>query len=702
MDMRGENESVTGGMPEMGMFRIYTPMILSVVMFGVFHVIGRACHRMGYMPIAVSDFITLLLVLFWTFATIHRIHRAYRIPSLTFFLSMASFFLVVGQTINVINGISALDGAVATAGLLNSWVLTAKEASFVTGLTMMLVALLLSLLQAQRIREALQESYHTVEKQVIERTRELRTANDTLKKEIDERVRAEKALRESESKFRALVENSTDAVLRLDEHGRLLYANHTAVEFFPGLTRNEHAISGNSLSLSPGGAEKWERTFAQARDAGCPAGIECAHAAPGVEYVDWQIVPEPKTGEEGSGTVLAIGRDVTEKHHKENEYRNLQKQVQQKQKMESLGLLAGGIAHDFNNILQVVIGYLELVLKESEIDQNARWRLEHVDKASKRAASLVGQLLSFSRRGAVMPRRIDLFNEIIGSLRLLDRIIGEEYKIRLGVAERGLFVYADPTHVYQIVMNLCLNSRDAMSGGGDIHVRLRRELLAEGGELGAEPGNYAVVSVSDTGTGMPPEVVEKIFDPFFTTKDTGKGTGLGLPTVYGIVRQYGGFIRVFTEPGVGTEFQVFLPESTGQEGVQEETEKRLSPPAGMGARILVAEDDPEVLEFTGQLLEGAGYRVTTARDGTEALNIIESSREPFDLHILDFVMPGITGGQVWERLRKIRPDACAVFISGYSERPLPSDLLSDKTAVLVKPVSPAELLGRVRSMLAGG
>ena len=382
--------------------------------------------------------------------------------------------------------------------------------------------------------------------------------------------------------------------------------------------------------------------------------------------------------------------DVTER-------RLLQEQLLQAGRLEAVGRLAGGVAHDFNNLLTAIAGHARFILDglapESPLAEDAQSILKVVN----RAAELTRQLLAFSRRQVLSPQVLDLNELLSGWQKMLRRLLGEDIRLELELAQGLWPVCADPTQVEQVILNLAVNARDAMPRGGTLHIKTRNEQLAGSlaASVGAAPGDYVLLCVRDTGVGMTEEVRRRIFEPFFTTKDLNKGTGLGLATVYGIVKQHGGAIHVESEPGEGAAFYVYLPRHLGQAEPAREAQELPARARGQGT-VLVVEDDAAVRRVTARILEGAGYRVLVAASAQEALELAAAERE-LKVVVSDIVMPGTDGLALLSKLRSLHPGLPAVFVTGYSEQLLAERGL-DATAggaVLSKPFSAAALLNAV-------
>ncbi|HEV8631196.1 MAG TPA: ATP-binding protein, partial [Thermoanaerobaculia bacterium] len=349
--------------------------------------------------------------------------------------------------------------------------------------------------------------------------------------------------------------------------------------------------------------------------------------------------------------------------------RHLEEQLRQAQKMEAIGQLAGGVAHDFNNLLTAIGGYAELLLQDLDAADTRRADVQEIAKAAERATSLTRQLLAFSRKQVLKPRVLDL-NAIIGETeKMLRRLIGEDIQLVTHLDDSLAKVKADPGQVQQILVNLVVNARDAMPEGGVIEIATRNLELASGSPRQAsepvQPGHYVMLAVSDSGEGMDQETLARVFEPFFTTKEQGRGTGLGLATVYGIVRQSDGYVWVYSEPGQGTTFKVYLPRAAGQEsGEVEVTAGRQSIAAT--ETVLLVEDEPMVRDLARRVLADRGYAILEAGDGEEALRVAAQHDGPIHIMLSDMVMPGMGGAELRERVLAVRPDLKVLFMSGYT------------------------------------
>ncbi len=389
--------------------------------------------------------------------------------------------------------------------------------------------------------------------------------------------------------------------------------------------------------------------------------------------------------------------------HAEEALRKSQEQLFQSQKMEAVGRLAGGVAHDFNNLLTVIGNYTALVLEDLPEGDPHHADLLEVHRASERASGLTRQLLAFSRRQVMQPRPLDLAGVARDMGGMLRRLIGEhitlEVRPRAGI---GLAL-ADPVQAEQVLLNLVVNARDAIRGTGRITIETANaELDHEFARLhpGARPGSYIMLAVADTGSGMDRDTQRRIFEPFFTTKPAGQGTGLGLSTVYGIVKQSGGYLAVYSEPGHGSVFRVYLPRAGAEQPTPLLPGLLPTPETGALATILVVEDEPAVRELVRRVLERQGYRVHVACDGAEAFERATRLGEPLDLLLTDVVMPALTGRELVARLRLTLPDLPVVYMSGYTDDVVAArDALGAHMRFLPKPFSSRDLLKTVREAL---
>lgn len=499
------------------------------------------------------------------------------------------------------------------------------------------------------------------------------------------------ALSLSEARYRILVENQTDLVVKVDLDGRFLFVSPSYCKMFG---KTEEELLGNSFMpfVHEDDRERTEQA------------MEALYWPPYTAYIEqraltedgwrWLAWADSAVRDDGGEVVeiIGVGRDITEK-------KQLEEQLLQSQKMEAIGQLAGGIAHDFNNILQAMRSHIELAQMTGVVDSDAARHLEEVRRGAERAADLTRQLLAFGRRQVMRPEVVDLRQQAESSIALLERVIGEHVSVELRLSETPVTVRADARQLGQVMLNLCVNARDAMPEGGTITIAVETTVVDERfcrTRPWARPGTFAALSVRDTGIGMDDHTLSQIFEPFFTTKPLGRGTGLGLATVFGIVKQHNGFIEVDSVPDAGTTVTVFLPLAAGQ---------AVSPPprqvlqtAGGTETILIAEDDTAVRAVLKEILEGAGYRLISTGDGEEAVRIIQEQGSAIDLAILDVVMPKSGGLEVARRVRNEGLEIKVLLTSGYSPE-LARSSVDDSVPLLTKPFRSDELLARVRGIL---
>jgi PAS domain S-box-containing protein len=508
--------------------------------------------------------------------------------------------------------------------------------------------------------------------------------------DITERKRTEAALRESEEQYRLIAEHSRDLIVLLDYDGRVLYASpsHQPVLGYAAV----ELIGGRALDIvHPDDREpllqEWDKLTSKGH---VQTTVRLRHA-----NGDWLSIETSSSMLDQQGNSLSVGRDVTER-------KRLEAQLLQSQKMEIVGRLAGGIAHDFNNLLTAITGYAELALEDLPPASPVRSDIQELRKAADRATKLTGQLLAFARKQVIEARVVNL-NQLIGDMEgFVRHLIGELIELRtLPAADLGS-VRVDIHQIEQVVVNLVVNARDAMPQGGRLTIATANVVLDPGyaGEhIDVTAGRYVLLTVGDTGVGMDAAVQEHLFEPFFTTKGPGKGTGLGLATCYGIVKQHGGYILPYSEPGRGTLMKVYLPRVDAPLDPTPITE--LYTNARGDETILLVEDEPAVRELAVRVLRGQGYTVLEAGDGLEALRVIEQYQiAQIDLLVTDVVMPGLGGGDLAERLIAMRPGIKVLFTSGYTEDAmLHGGQLARGTHFLHKPFTPAALAQKVRGIL---
>jgi nitrogen-specific signal transduction histidine kinase len=391
---------------------------------------------------------------------------------------------------------------------------------------------------------------------------------------------------------------------------------------------------------------------------------------------------------------VGIQSDVTQR-------RSLEHQLRQSQRMEAVGQLAGGIAHDFNNLLTIINGYSTLVLTTPDLATDIRESVTEIKDAGARASSLTRQLLGFSRRAIVQPEVLDLNEVIDHTSRLLRRLIGADISFTTALAPDLAHIKIDPGQLDQVLMNLAVNARDAMSAGGTLTIETANVDLGvdhRASHLDCVPGSHVMLAITDTGSGMAAEVLDHIFEPFFTTKEVGKGTGLGLSVVFGVVQQAGGCIDVQSEVGTGTTFRIYFPAVTVP--VSRRSDPSLLPLVGGTETVLLVEDEAAVRGFAAASLRSQGYRVLTASDGLDAMGVVRAHDGPLELVVTDVVMPGTSGPDLVAQVRAVRPDIRVLYMSGYTDDSVVRHgLLASDVALIQKPFSPRDLVVRVRRVL---
>jgi two-component system, cell cycle sensor histidine kinase and response regulator CckA len=515
--------------------------------------------------------------------------------------------------------------------------------------------------------------------------------------DITERKRAE----EEKQKFFTLVEYSRDFIAVADLQDNVQYVN-PAGRALLGIAETESLEGTHSLDyVIPADLPLVHGTI-------LPALYSCGHwegelrfrhrqtgqSLP-MDFVGFQV-KDPKTGE--PRFVATVSRDITER-------RALEQQLRHAQKFEAFGQLTGGIAHDFNNVIGAILGWAELGEEHAASgDVTLLNYFKKIHLQCDRVTALIRQLLAFARRQILEPRSLSLNRTVHDVMTLLDNVIGKDIEMKTVLADNLLAVRADPTQIEQVLMNLCINSRDAMPNGGRINIETRNSRFSEADcrrTVGLQQGHFAELRVSDTGIGMDAALRERIFEPFFTTKGTGKGTGLGLATVYGIVKQHNGFILVESEPGQGSTFRIFLPvDETSTQALLRAPVFDGLPVRGGTETILLADDHDGIREMARSVLTAKGYHVLLAHDGEEAVETFIAHRDRISLVLLDVIMPRRSGPEVFAAIKALDPAVSVIFATGYSnETAALADLVARGVAVLSKPYSPSALCRRVREVL---
>ena len=504
------------------------------------------------------------------------------------------------------------------------------------------------------------------------------------------------ALAASELRFRSLVRNAAHGILRTMRDGTIVEAN-PAFAAMLGFASETELLNRNVLEFYQDPSDR-EQLGAQVGDGERipPVEVQWRRRDATVFWVRLSgRAFEPDDGAMTGFEMLA--EDVTE-------HRLLESQFRQSQKMEAVGRLAGGVAHDFNNLLTAMIGYAEILRDQVETGDPRRSYVEEICKAAERGSTLTRQLLTFSRKPVGQPQTLDLSAVVRGFDGMLRRLIGEHIELRtLSGVDLG-YVHANASQVEQVLMNLAINGRDAMSGGGQLTIETANADLSKTytrTHASVSPGAYVMLAVSDTGCGMDSEVKSHLFEPFFTTKESGKGTGLGLATVYGIVQQCRGHIFVYSEPGQGSTFKIYLPRVAAEDGMDGVQPGRTAP-AGGSETLLLVEDDPAVRALAQDLLEQRGYHVLVANHGREGLAVSHAYDGVIDLVVSDVVMPEMSGPDMVRYLWWTRPKARVLYMSGYTDQTaFQMGLQEPWTSFLQKPFTPDAFATAVRRALDG-
>jgi PAS domain S-box-containing protein len=514
--------------------------------------------------------------------------------------------------------------------------------------------------------------------------------------DITERRRSEEELRLSEKRYRYLFENVQDVVYTMTFDGTIIDITPSIKELSKGQYVREDLIGRSWADFYEHPKERQDVLDTLQKDG----------------FInDYRIVLKNRDGSTEVCSISArlqyddagnpdriIGniRDVTDRV-------DLEKQLLQAQKMESVGRLAGGVAHDFNNMLGVIIGYTDLILEEVDEHQSIYPALKEIEQAALRSANLTGQLLAFARKQTVTPKVLDLHEAVVGMLTMLHRLIGEQIKLVWMPCPESLSVKMDPSQIDQILANLCVNARDAIRGNGTVIIETRREELDKtdtAGKPDVIPGPFACLAVTDDGCGIDPADLPHLFEPFYTTKEVGAGTGLGLATVYGIVTQNGGFVEVASQLGRGTTIEVYLPRVSELVPEQFPSHGEATAMQKGEETILLVEDEQMILEMTTRMLRHEGYRVIAAASPEQAVRIAAEHSQAIHLLITDVIMPSMNGKELAHRLHTIYPDLRCLFMSGYTADIIAQHgMLDTGISFIQKPFNRTELLVKVRAAL---
>ncbi len=521
--------------------------------------------------------------------------------------------------------------------------------------------------------------------------------------DITERKRAEEEMRKSEAHLRTLVQTIPDLIWLKDKDGVYLSCNSRFERFF-GATQAE-IVGKTDYDF----VDKELADFFIAHDRKAMAAEKPSSNEEWITFADdghralLETIKTPMFDDTGTLVgVLGIGRDITERKRAEEEKSKLEMQLQQAQRIEAIGQLAGGVAHDFNNMLGVILGHTEMMMEELQPSQAIYKDLKQIEVAAKRSADITRQLLAFARKQTIAPKSIDLNETVESMLKMLRRLIGEDIELIWLPGSSLWQVRMDPSQIDQILANLCVNARGAIDGVGTITVGTGKITLDEeycSAHMGFVPGDYVRLTVSDNGCGMSKETMAHIFEPFFTTKAVGKGTGLGLATVYGAVKQNKGFINVYSEVGRGTTFTIYLPRHQGEDG-QDEYQEGSKRVLGGNETILLVEDEPTILAMARSMLQRLGYKVLAATSPGEAIRMASDFSGRIDLLITDVIMPEMNGRDLAANMVAKKPDMKCLFMSGYTADIINKHgVIEENLCFIQKPFSKMELAGKIREVI---
>lgn len=519
---------------------------------------------------------------------------------------------------------------------------------------------------------------------------------------LRQEILARSSFEQQRAVLRTLIDAMPDVVFTKDLNGRFELANRAACEQFDKQSEDQLiGLSANDIFPSEFAAER------DAEDARVLAGnpllnFEAFRVRPDGSVRWFLVIKVPLRNAQGEITgLVGISRDITDRKLAEVQRSQLQQELQQSQKMEAVGQLAGGIAHDFNNLLTIITGHSGLLLALPDISPEVQESVGEISDAADRAAALTRQLLAFSRQALTQPEVVDVNAVVLDTSKLLRRLIGEDISLSTTLDSRVAAVRADPSQLNQILMNLALNARDAMPTGGTLSIETGNVEIDHGFtgmHLSVTPGPYVMLRITDSGTGMTPDVLSRIFEPFYTTKGVGKGTGLGLSMVFGIVQQSSGGIHVHSEPGQGSTFRIYLPAVPMQKRPTAVENGDRAP--GGAETVLLVEDDSGVRSLALRALQASGYDVLTANDGVDALRVATSSDKRIALLVTDVVMPNLSGPALVEQLRARLPHIAVLYVSGYTDDAvLRHGLLQAEVDFLQKPFTASALARKVRSVL---
>ncbi len=528
----------------------------------------------------------------------------------------------------------------------------------------------------------------------------------SLKTELDERLRMEQALRVREEQFKTIFENAEDAILIMDQDS-LLDCNSMTLKLF-GVTREDilgRYIVDFSPEHQPDGILSRDKAMMLAESAfrGEPQYFEWTHCRSDGTLFDCEIKLN-RIPIQGKDRLQALVRDISSRQQAQKEKEKLQAQLVQAQKLESVGRLAGGIAHDFNNMLCVIIGYTEKIMRSIDVSWQSYSELEEIRKAAQRSAALTRQLLAFARKETVDPEFLDL-NEIVeGMLKMLQRLIGEDIELSWKPEADLGTIYMDPAQVDQILVNLCVNARDAITDMGKVSIETANVVVDADyciKNTDFYPGEFVMLTVTDNGCGMDPETQAHVFEPFFTTKETGKGTGMGLATIHGIVKQNNGIIYVYSELGQGTTFKIYIPRRMERPRYISADQLFLAGERG-NETILLVEDELMLMDLAKEILGHLGYCVLAVDTPSKAIRLAQQFSDNIDLLVTDVIMPEMNGRDLAEKLKDVIPSLKVIYMSGYTANVIEErGLLNHEINFIQKPYNSNDLSKKIREVLDG-
>jgi PAS domain S-box-containing protein len=518
---------------------------------------------------------------------------------------------------------------------------------------------------------------------------------------VTDRKHAEEAIKEREEKYRLLIENQTDLVVKMDAEKRFLFVSPSYCKLF---CKGENELLGESFLAFIHDEDRKATVQAMEKLYTRPYTCFVVHRAlikSRLKWIEWSL--KAITDKNGNvDTILGGGRDITQRKKTEQEKESIHAQLLQAQKMEAVGTFAGGIAHDFNNLITVIKGHCQLINRKISNDDPIKENLEEVLQAASNASMMTGQLLAFSRKQMFQLTSMDINPLIIDLKKMIGRLIGEDIRLRTIIDKSPAFVRADSTQITQVIMNLSLNARDSMPNGGDLIIKTENVTLRrrEKGIISQnQAGKFVCLTVQDTGRGMDKETLQHIFEPFFTTKGSGEGTGLGLSVVYGIIEQHKGWIDVHTKPDEGATFKIYLPALPVVKNTK--TKGNVSLPKGSGERILLVEDDNAVRKYVKEALMENGYWIFDASVAKEAMDIFEQERGDFDLVLSDVVLPEVNGLHLIDLLLHRKPDLKVLLTSGYMDKKSQWPVITERGFPFIqKPYNLDDLFKVVKEVLA--